>query len=76
MTRAIDQVGLLELAKVLGVSYQAVRKFERTGCPPRRVLDVVRATSGEVTPFELSPEMYPDPDWLPPDLQAQKHHAA
>jgi len=36
--------------------------------PPEQVLPVVRAVAGVVTPYELRPDIYPDPDWMPPDL--------
>lgn len=70
ITRAIERVGLVELAGKIGVTHQALRKFERNGIPAGRVLQFVKATGGEVTPYELRPDIYPDPDWLPPNLKA------
>lgn len=35
VTRSIDALGLLPLARACGVSYQAVRKWERLGRFPR-----------------------------------------
>jgi transcriptional regulator with XRE-family HTH domain len=35
ISQAIQDVGLAELARRLGVTYQAIRKWERKGCLPR-----------------------------------------
>lgn len=35
LTSAIDQIGLQELARHLGVTYQAIRKWEAAGRLPR-----------------------------------------
>lgn len=51
-------VGLQELARRLGVSHQAVRKFERTRVPDRRVAALVLATEGALTPHQVRPDLY------------------
>lgn len=58
VTQAIALVGLQELARRLGVSHQAVRKFERTRVPDKRVADLVLATNGELTPHQVRPDLY------------------
>ena len=74
IARVIETVGLSRLARKIGVTYQAIRKWEKHGkTPSERVLPihyathglVYHATRGAVTPHELRPDLYPDPDWLP-----------
>ncbi|MBA1446765.1 MAG: helix-turn-helix domain-containing protein, partial [Gammaproteobacteria bacterium] len=33
---------------------------------PIHTLEISKATNGAVTPYELRPDVYVDPDWLPP----------
>lgn len=33
-------------------------------------LSLVRVTGGRVTPHELRPDLYPDPDWLPAEARS------
>ena len=48
------------LARLLGVTPQAVQSWCATGVvPAKRVLDIERATDGEVTRHELRPDLYP-----------------
>lgn len=48
------------LATLLGVKPQAVQRWCATGVvPSKRVLDIERATNGEVTRNELRPDLYP-----------------
>jgi DNA-binding transcriptional regulator YdaS (Cro superfamily) len=61
----------MPLARAVGVTYQAIRKFEREGVPAERVLPIVRATGGAVTPHELRPDIYPDPEWMPADTREE-----
>lgn len=61
ITRAIDIAGLSELSKACGVTYQAVRKWEKAGRLPRtewtgetnHAAAIEKATSGAVTRTEL-----------------------
>jgi DNA-binding transcriptional regulator YdaS (Cro superfamily) len=62
-------------AKKLGVSAEAVRKWEllldrAEPIPADRVLPIVlpivRALEYSVRPHDLRPDLYPDPEWLPP----------
>jgi DNA-binding transcriptional regulator YdaS (Cro superfamily) len=56
--RAVDAAGgQLALAKKLGVSYQAVQKWLRSGVPADRVLAVESATG--VSRHDLRPDIYP-----------------
>ena len=52
--------GQSALARKLDVSPQSVQKMCATGrVPAERVLEIERATDGEVTRFELRPDLYP-----------------
>jgi DNA-binding transcriptional regulator YdaS (Cro superfamily) len=58
VVRAIHGAGGLgALAKALGISYQAVQKWRRSGIPAERVL-VVEKLSG-ISRSELRPDLYP-----------------
>ena len=61
MKEAISLVGLSKLARGLGVSHQAVRKFEASRVPAERVIDVAMLTGWKVTPHQLRPDLYPLP---------------
>lgn len=53
-------------ANALGVSREAVRKWERDGVPAERVLQIAEATKWKVTPHMLRSDIYPNPtDALP-----------
>jgi DNA-binding transcriptional regulator YdaS (Cro superfamily) len=60
VSKAIESVGLQELARRLGVTYQAVRKWERARAPAERCHDIVAATQGAVTLHELRPDLWPE----------------
>lgn len=49
--------GPAELARALKITVQAIYDWKR--CPPRRVIEVERATGGVVTRYRLRPELYP-----------------
>lgn len=61
MKEAISLVGLSKLARGLGVSHQAVRKFEASRVPAERVIEVAMLTGWKVTPHQLRPDLYPLP---------------
>jgi DNA-binding transcriptional regulator YdaS (Cro superfamily) len=63
ITKAISLRGLLPLANELGVTYQAVRKWERSGVPAERVLPIEVATDHLISRHELRPDLYPRADW-------------
>ena len=63
ITKAISIFGLMQLAKRLGVTYQAVRKWERNGVPAERVMAIEEATDYEVSRHELRPDLYPKESW-------------
>lgn len=44
------------------VSPQGVSKWAEAGVPGERVLKMAEATDYEVTPHELRPDLYPNPD--------------
>lgn len=72
LTRAIDIVGLHQLAAGLTppVTYQAIRKFEKTIVPAERVIQIAELTNWHVTPHELRDDIYPHPhDALPEHLR-------
>jgi len=66
----IEQVGIPSAAKTLGVSVPAVKHY-RNGIrkvSPINVISVCAATDWQVTPYELRPDIYPNPtDGLPAD---------
>ncbi len=68
ITQAISYCdgSITELARRVGVTYQAIRKFENTRCPAERVFDICAAVDWHLTPYMVRPDLYPDPDWLPP----------
>lgn len=59
--RAIEAAkGLQPLAEALGVRYQAVQKWRRSGrVPAERVLAVEAATGGKIGRSEMRPDLYP-----------------
>lgn len=61
MKEAISLVGLKKLAQGLGVSHQAVRKYESSRVPAERVIDVAMLTGWKITPHQLRPDLYPLP---------------
>jgi DNA-binding transcriptional regulator YdaS (Cro superfamily) len=70
LSKAIELVGLRPLATHLGVTYQAIQKFQKTRVPAEQVLGICAATKWEVIPFELRPDLYPHPhDGLPENLR-------
>ncbi|HSX49915.1 MAG TPA: YdaS family helix-turn-helix protein [Cellvibrio sp.] len=62
ITQIIQKRGLLNLAAEMGVSYQAVRKWESLGVPPDRVITLCALTGWECSPHQLRPDIYPHPD--------------
>lgn len=52
--------GQPSLAKLLGISEQAVSKWKRNGVPAERVLEIERLTEKRVTRHELRPDLYPE----------------
>jgi len=70
--RACSLVGSqAKIARALGIAPPTVNQWISGArpVPPERVLPIVRATHGRVTPYELRPDLYPDPDWMPPGLK-------
>ena len=66
--RAIAVVGGTQtaLARALGLSQAHVWNWLRAGrVPAERVLPIYRATGGAVSPHELRPDIYPDPEYRP-----------
>jgi DNA-binding transcriptional regulator YdaS (Cro superfamily) len=48
------------LAASCGVRYQAIQQWRRRGRPPaERVLMIEEATGGQVTRYQLRPDIYP-----------------
>ncbi|WP_022949800.1 transcriptional regulator [Methylohalobius crimeensis] len=64
--------GITKLADRLGVSYQAVRKWERNGVPAERVLQLVEIMEGRIKPYDVRPDIYPDPNWLPSYIRSSR----
>lgn len=57
-----------ELARRLDTTLMRIGNWKRRGVPADQVLSICRAVGGAVRPYDLRPDIYPDPDWLPPDL--------
>lgn len=57
-------------ATALGVSREAVRKWERDGVPAERVLKICEATGWRVVPHQLRPDLYPNPTDAMPAMEA------
>ena len=52
--------GQAELARILGVTPQAVQQWVAAGvAPPKRAIGIENATGGKVTRHDLAPEFYP-----------------
>ena len=57
------------IARALNISHQAVAKWTSNGIPSGRVIEVCIATGWRITPHELRPDLYPNPeDGLPRTL--------
>lgn len=56
------------LAENMKVSSKAVLKWRDRGLPAERVLDVWAFTG--LSPYQLRPDLYPDPEWTPPNSAA------
>jgi DNA-binding transcriptional regulator YdaS (Cro superfamily) len=70
LSKAIELVGLRQLAARVGVTYQAIQKFQKTEISSERVLAISAATDYQVTPHQLRPDIYPHPsDGLPENLR-------
>lgn len=80
LQHAIDlRGGLSRFADALGTTMQRVGNWRSRGrVPADVVLRVAAATDWQVTPHDLRPDIYPNPDdGLPPELrQAAKDEAA
>lgn len=50
--------GGVELARLVGVTPQAVSQWLRQGVPPARVIQVEAAVRGEVSRHELRPDIF------------------
>lgn len=62
LNRAIALIGLTALAKAAGVKPPTVHVWLRTGrTPAERCLRVEQATRGQVTRYELRPDVYGAP---------------
>lgn len=70
VTKAIDLVGLSELSKRCRVTYQAIRKWEAGRPPAERCLAIERATGGQVTRYDLRPDVFGPAPGVDPELPA------
>lgn len=60
LDRAIKTAGgVTKLAKKLKVEQCTVSAWRRRGIPAERVLEIERATDGQVKRTELRPDLYP-----------------
>jgi len=66
LNKAIETAGNGKtLAELLGVHPMVITQWKRRGVPAERVLDIVRAVRGQVSPYEIRPDVYPDAQWMP-----------
>lgn len=68
VTKFLAQPGAQgRLARQLRLTHVAVLRWARRGgrVPAERVLQVWAATG--LTPYQIRPDIYPDPAWLPPN---------
>ncbi len=73
VSNAVALVGLQALAKSVGVTYQAIRKYERQGVSAERVIPIASATGWRITPHALRPDLYPNPgDGLPSNIEPKQ----
>lgn len=58
------------MARALGVSPVLISQWgnEIRRVPAERVLDISIFTRGAVRPYDLRPDLYPDAEWLPPEV--------
>lgn len=56
-----------EIGRAVGVSQQRVQAVLRKGgpCPAAWVIPLCRETGWAIRPFDVRPDLYPDPDWIP-----------
>ena len=60
MDRACEIVGSqAQLARLLGVSAEAVRKWRRDRVPAERVLQIEKITKNKVSRYQLRSDLYP-----------------
>lgn len=76
LQKAIDILGSqAALAKKLGVKQQHVSSWIKTSLPCSRILQVASAVNFRVTPHELDPRFYPNPDdGVPHEMRGEFLH--
>ena len=59
-----------KLSEVTGRTYtkHAVRKWFQSRLPADVVVPIVLLLDGEMSPHDLRPDIYPDPNWMPPGM--------
>ncbi|AXD33652.1 helix-turn-helix domain-containing protein [Salmonella enterica subsp. enterica serovar Shubra] len=69
--KVTNNISLAEIGEHFGISGQAVGKwFLKGSIPPERVLPLCVLLNWSVTPHELRPDIYPNPnDYLPVEHQ-------
>ena len=51
-------------------SAHAIRKWYQTRIPHDAVIPIARMLDGAMSPYEMRPDLYPDPEWMPPGVAA------
>lgn len=74
LEKAIELCGsMTALAELLEERVSTVGSWRARGrIAPRKILDIVRLVDGQVKPYQLDSELYPDPRWLPPGVPKKK----
>ena len=49
----------------------AVRKWYQCRIPHDAVIAITQLLEGTMSPYELRPDLYPDPEWMPPGVPEQ-----
>ena len=61
LEKAIEFIGgTVALAKAISVTSQAISQWDRV--PAERVIAVEEATKGNITRYQLRPDLYPEPN--------------
>lgn len=62
-----------EIARSLGCLPQTISLWFKKGVPPKQVLSFCEATNWNVSPHQVRPDIYPNPnDGLPNDIKYNK----
>jgi DNA-binding transcriptional regulator YdaS (Cro superfamily) len=63
-----------DFAGILGVTQGVVSHWltGRNRIPAETVIQIYKVTGGKVKPYDMRPDIYPDPDWSPVIVKSTK----